>query len=179
MHRAVSHDGQQLAVKVQHTGLRDTCQADTLVVEVFVRALRWAFPDFNYQWLIDEVKESLPQVSAGGSCLAGVRCTRGLGVGPSAVEKCWKLGTGVVLVLVRGTLPKHRHSCSSGPVQAAHLRQPCQQQDMSFFLQVAALRKHVLGPAFERDRWQIAPERATKVLRSSPSSGDDVLNPEC
>eukprot|EP00891_Asterochloris_glomerata_P006292 jgi/Astpho2/6292/e_gw1.00089.9.1_t len=61
VHRAVSHDGQQLAVKVQHTGLRDTCQADTLVVEVFVRALRWAFPDFNYQWLIDEVKESLPQ----------------------------------------------------------------------------------------------------------------------
>ena len=74
MHRAVSHDGQQLAVKVQHAGLRDTCQADTLVVEVFVRALRWAFPDFNYQWLIDEVKESLPQVSAEGSCPADEQC---------------------------------------------------------------------------------------------------------
>ena len=86
MHRAVSHDGQQLAIKVQHAGLRDTCQADTLVVEVFVRALRWAFPDFNYQWLIDEVKESLPQVSAEGSCPAEERCRPSLGGGAITVQ---------------------------------------------------------------------------------------------
>ena len=63
MHRAVSHDGRQLAVKVQHVGLRDTCAADTVIVEAFVKGLRWFFPDFNYQWLVDELKESVPTVT--------------------------------------------------------------------------------------------------------------------
>ena len=63
VHRAVSFDGRQLAVKVQHIGLRDTCAADTVIVEAFVKGLRWVFPDFNYQWLIDELKESVPTVS--------------------------------------------------------------------------------------------------------------------
>lgn len=58
----MSHDGRQLAVKVQHVGLRDTCAADTVIVEAFVKGLRWVFPDFNYQWLIDELKESVPKV---------------------------------------------------------------------------------------------------------------------
>ena len=58
----MSHDGRQLAVKVQHVGLRDTCAADTVIVEAFVKGLRWMFPDFNYQWLIDELKESVPKV---------------------------------------------------------------------------------------------------------------------
>ncbi|DBA69933.1 hypothetical protein WJX79_001480 [Trebouxia sp. C0005] len=61
VHRAVSHDGRQLAVKVQHVGLRDTCAADTVIVEAFVKGLRWVFPDFNYQWLVDELKESVPK----------------------------------------------------------------------------------------------------------------------
>ena len=50
-------------MKVQHVGLRDTCAADTVIVEGFVKGLRWFFPDFNYQWLIDELKESVPTVS--------------------------------------------------------------------------------------------------------------------
>ena len=58
----MSYDGRQLAVKVQHVGLRDTCAADTVIVEAFVKGLRWMFPDFNYQWLVDELKESVPKV---------------------------------------------------------------------------------------------------------------------
>lgn len=58
----MSHDGRELAVKVQHVGLRDTCAADTVIVEAFVKGLRWMFPDFNYQWLVDELKESVPKV---------------------------------------------------------------------------------------------------------------------
>lgn len=69
MHRAVSHDGRQLAVKVQHVGLRDTCAADTVIVETFVKGLRWMFPDFNYQWLVDELKESVPKVVLNIHCL--------------------------------------------------------------------------------------------------------------
>lgn len=68
VHKAVSRDGRPLAVKVQHVGLRDTCAADTVIVEAFVKGLRWFFPDFNYQWLIDELKESVPTVS-------GLRCS--------------------------------------------------------------------------------------------------------
>lgn len=49
-------------MKVQHVGLRDTCAADTVIVEAFVKGLRWMFPDFNYQWLVDELKESVPTV---------------------------------------------------------------------------------------------------------------------
>ena len=80
VHRAVSFDGRQLAVKVQHIGLRDTCAADTVIVEAFVKGLRWVFPDFNYQWLIDELKESVPTVSRllssqiGSFTLIGNRC---------------------------------------------------------------------------------------------------------
>ena len=65
----MSHDGRQLAVKVQHVGLRDTCAADTVIVEAFVKGLRWMFPDFNYQWLVDELKESVPKVSFETHCL--------------------------------------------------------------------------------------------------------------
>jgi len=38
VHRATSHDGQQLAVKVQHAGLRETAAADVATIEV--RGLR-------------------------------------------------------------------------------------------------------------------------------------------
>jgi hypothetical protein len=34
VHRAVSHDGRQLAVKVQHAGLRETAAADVATIEV-------------------------------------------------------------------------------------------------------------------------------------------------
>ena len=69
VHKAVSLDGRPLAVKVQHVGLRDTCAADTVIVEAFVKGLRWFFPDFNYQWLIDELKESVPTVSHTAICI--------------------------------------------------------------------------------------------------------------
>lgn len=39
MHRATSHDGRQLAVKVQHAGLRETAAADVATIEVRELAL--------------------------------------------------------------------------------------------------------------------------------------------
>ena len=62
VHRAVGHDGRALAVKVQHARLRDSCAADILMVETVVRAAHAIFPDFNYQWLVDEMKHNLPRV---------------------------------------------------------------------------------------------------------------------
>ncbi|BDA50400.1 AarF domain-containing protein kinase 1 [Coccomyxa sp. Obi] len=61
VHRATAHDGRQLAVKVQHAGLRDSCTADTLTVEFLVKAVHLLFPKFDYNWLVDQIKESLPQ----------------------------------------------------------------------------------------------------------------------
>lgn len=62
VHCAVGHDGRPLAVKVQHARLRDSCAADILMVETVVRAAHLLFPDFNYQWLVDEMKHNLPRV---------------------------------------------------------------------------------------------------------------------
>ena len=91
VHRAVSHDGRQLAVKVQHVGLRDTCAADTVIVEAFVKGLRWVFPDFNYQWLVDELKESVPKVcvpSIAIELLLLLQTYHGAGTLPSSIAHC-------------------------------------------------------------------------------------------
>lgn len=55
VHTATTHDGRKVAVKVQHAGLRESCAADTTTIELLVNAARVIFPDFNYQWLVDEV----------------------------------------------------------------------------------------------------------------------------
>mmetsp|Transcript_3442 Transcript_3442/g.9893 ORF Transcript_3442/g.9893 Transcript_3442/m.9893 type:complete len:315 (+) Transcript_3442:314-1258(+) len=61
VHVAHDHDGRKLAVKVQHSGLRMMAAVDTMTIEGLVGAVKWLFPDFNYQWLVDEVKENLPK----------------------------------------------------------------------------------------------------------------------
>lgn len=48
-------------MQVQHAGLRDSCTADTLTVEFLVKAVHFLFPKFDYSWLVDQIKESLPQ----------------------------------------------------------------------------------------------------------------------
>lgn len=50
-------------LQVQHAGLQESCAADTLTVDFLVRAVRWAFPDFNYLWLVDEIRENAPKAS--------------------------------------------------------------------------------------------------------------------
>ncbi|GAQ84896.1 ABC transporter-like protein [Klebsormidium nitens] len=61
VHKAKTHDGRQVAVKIQHTHLTDTASADTATVAFFVRAVKWAFPDYDYSWLVAELQESLPR----------------------------------------------------------------------------------------------------------------------
>lgn len=47
---------------MQHAGLRDSCTADTLTVEFLVKAVNFFFPDFNYDWVVAEIKDNLPKV---------------------------------------------------------------------------------------------------------------------
>lgn len=60
VHTATTHDGRKVAVKVQHAGLRESCAADITTIEFLVSAARAVFPDFNYQWLVEEIKHNLP-----------------------------------------------------------------------------------------------------------------------
>lgn len=53
-------------VQVQHAGLQESCTADTLTVEVLVRTVHFLFPEFDYTWLVDEIKDNLPKVSGSG-----------------------------------------------------------------------------------------------------------------
>ncbi|GIL99023.1 hypothetical protein Vretimale_4271 [Volvox reticuliferus] len=61
VHEARDHTGRRLAVKVQHAGLRESCAADVATISALVAAVRWIFPDFDYGWLVDEIKENLPR----------------------------------------------------------------------------------------------------------------------
>lgn len=61
VHIARTHDGQEVAVKVQHTHMTDTAAADYATVELIVNTLHRFFPSFDYRWLVDEMRESLPK----------------------------------------------------------------------------------------------------------------------
>ncbi|KAH0454578.1 hypothetical protein IEQ34_016502 [Dendrobium chrysotoxum] len=61
VHAARTHDGKNVAVKVQHTHLTDTATADIATVTLIVNALNWCFPEFDYRWLVDEIRESSPK----------------------------------------------------------------------------------------------------------------------
>lgn len=61
VHAARTHDGRKVAVKVQHSHLTDTAVADIATVGLIVNVLHWCLPAFDYRWLVDEVRESLPK----------------------------------------------------------------------------------------------------------------------
>uniref|UniRef100_A0A7N0TH43 ABC1 atypical kinase-like domain-containing protein n=2 Tax=Kalanchoe fedtschenkoi TaxID=63787 RepID=A0A7N0TH43_KALFE len=61
VHVAHTHDGQKVAVKVQHIHMTDTAAADHATVDLIVTTLHRLFPSFDYRWLVDEMAESLPK----------------------------------------------------------------------------------------------------------------------
>ncbi|KAL8218110.1 hypothetical protein R6Q57_021483 [Mikania cordata] len=61
VHVARTHEGQKVAVKVQHTHMTDTAAADFATVEMIVNTLHRFFPTFDYRWLVDEVRETSPK----------------------------------------------------------------------------------------------------------------------
>ncbi|KAG0447985.1 hypothetical protein HPP92_028053 [Vanilla planifolia] len=61
VHAARTHDGKKVAVKVQHRHLTDTATADIATVSLIVNLLHWCFPEFDYRWLVDEIRESSPK----------------------------------------------------------------------------------------------------------------------
>ncbi|KAK9823333.1 hypothetical protein WJX72_001997 [[Myrmecia] bisecta] len=104
VHVAHTFDGQKLAVKVQHSGLRDTSSADVATIEVLVKVVHWLLPDFNYSWLVDEAKESLPkELDFHQEAVNAERCRRNLASDKSSVRG-------------RVVVPKIYHETSSARV---------------------------------------------------------------
>eukprot|EP00879_Flechtneria_rotunda_P031719 GHRR01034673.1.p1 GENE.GHRR01034673.1~~GHRR01034673.1.p1 ORF type:complete len:438 (+),score=116.78 GHRR01034673.1:236-1549(+) len=88
VHVAYGHDGRKLAVKVQHYGLRESCAADVATIEFLVRAVKVMFPDFDYMWLVDEIKHNLPlELDFMHEISNAVRCRQNLNSPKSTVAK--------------------------------------------------------------------------------------------
>ncbi|XP_063225636.1 aarF domain-containing kinase 1 [Bacillus rossius redtenbacheri] len=60
VHRAKLKDGTVLAVKVQHPYVKGNSIVDMKTMEVLVKLVAWAFPDFKFLWLVDETKRNIP-----------------------------------------------------------------------------------------------------------------------
>ncbi|KAK4525302.1 hypothetical protein GAYE_SCF09G3210 [Galdieria yellowstonensis] len=61
VHKACTHSGQKVAVKLQHRGLKEAAKGDIATVAFLVNTAAFLFPDFDYQWLVNEVRENLPK----------------------------------------------------------------------------------------------------------------------
>ncbi len=60
VHRATLHNGQKVAVKIQHPGLQEQCKGDTHVLQQLISTAEFFFKDLRLQWLVDEFKLNLP-----------------------------------------------------------------------------------------------------------------------
>ncbi|PSC76949.1 ABC1 [Micractinium conductrix] len=83
VHEAVDHDGQRLAVKVQHRGLRETSELDLATIDWLVSIVKFIAPDVDYTWLVDESRENLPlelnflhEAANSKRCAANLACRR-------------------------------------------------------------------------------------------------------
>ncbi|KAI8067585.1 ubiquinone biosynthesis protein [Gongronella butleri] len=62
VHKARLRDtGEWVAVKFQHPYLDEFCKIDMKTVSFIFDCIRQFFPDFGFSWLVDEMRESLPQ----------------------------------------------------------------------------------------------------------------------
>lgn len=61
MHKARLKNGKEVAVKVQHHYVRGNAMVDILTMEYCVKMMGIIFPDFKFQWLVDESKKNIPR----------------------------------------------------------------------------------------------------------------------
>nr|QKY15035.1 ABC1-like protein (ABC1) [Polytomella parva] len=61
VHIATDATGRKYAVKVQHPGLKESAEADIALVEVLVKGVSRLFPDFDYDWLVQQIKDTVPK----------------------------------------------------------------------------------------------------------------------
>lgn len=54
-------DGTIVALKVQHPYVQGNSRVDMTTMECLVKLMSWVFPEFKFQWLVDESKKNIPQ----------------------------------------------------------------------------------------------------------------------
>ncbi|HEX7478855.1 MAG TPA: AarF/ABC1/UbiB kinase family protein [Polyangiales bacterium] len=59
VHRALTHDGQQVAVKVQRPGIAELVRMDMQSLELFLQSMRSSLPDIDYDTIVSEVRGSV------------------------------------------------------------------------------------------------------------------------
>lgn len=61
VHKATLKDGSVVAVKVQHPYVQGNARVDLKTMEVLVKLMSFVFPEFKFQWLVDETKKNIPR----------------------------------------------------------------------------------------------------------------------
>ncbi|CAM9664002.1 unnamed protein product [Chrysoparadoxa australica] len=59
VHRAVTKDGKEVAVKLQYPGLEQQVRKDLVTMRFLAALLGKLFPDYQYSWLLPDFEESL------------------------------------------------------------------------------------------------------------------------
>ncbi|XP_020288052.1 uncharacterized aarF domain-containing protein kinase 1 [Pseudomyrmex gracilis] len=61
VHRAVLKNGDVVAVKVQHRSVKSNSYVDIKTMAALVKITSLVFPDFKFNWLVEETKKNIPE----------------------------------------------------------------------------------------------------------------------
>jgi len=60
VHKATLHNGQEVAVKVQHKFVKEHSFVDMYTMDFLVNSVKYFFPQFQFMWLAEEMKKNVP-----------------------------------------------------------------------------------------------------------------------